>query len=69
MLLWLMFRMHLEGAASERIPKHFRALEVLVLSSECVLEPILESGECKTYWFYRANDLARASESLKPLHS
>ena len=67
MWLWLMFRMHLEGEASESIPKHFRALEVFVLSSECVLEPILESGERKKHLFYRAKIVAPCSEALKPL--
>ena len=56
MWLWLEFRMRFEGAASESIPKEFRALEVFVLSSECVLEAILESGRRKKYLFYRARN-------------
>ena len=68
MLLWLEFPVHLEGTTSESIPNHSQALEVLVLSSECVLEPILESGERKEYLFRRSPVHVRALPEHQTLH-
>ena len=68
MWLWLEFPVHLEGTASESIPKHSRALEVLVLSRECVLELILESGERKKYLFCQSPVHVRALPEHQTLH-